>query len=64
MTRPGAALTAREVAEWCRERLAPIKVPRYVAFVDSLPHTPTHRVTKFKLRTDPAFKDRAVDLAR
>jgi len=64
VTRPGAILTAREVAEWCRERLAPIKVPRYVAFVDSLPHTPTHRVAKFKLRTDPAFKDRAVDLAR
>jgi len=62
--RPGAALGAGEVAEWCRARLAPIKVPRYVAFVDALPHTPTHRVAKFKLRADETLKARAVDLAR
>ena len=42
--RPGAALQAQEIADWCAARLAAIKVPRYVAFVDALPHTPTHRV--------------------
>ncbi|MCZ7565613.1 MAG: AMP-binding protein [Burkholderiales bacterium] len=62
--RPDAALEAREVAEWCRARLAPIKVPRYVVFVETLPHTPTHRVAKFKLRADASLKARAVDLAR
>ena len=39
-----------------------IKVPRYVVFVDSLPHTPTHRVAKFKLREDATLLARAVDL--
>jgi crotonobetaine/carnitine-CoA ligase len=64
VARPGAALTAREIVDWCRERLAPIKVPRYVVFVDALPHTPTHRVAKFKLRVDRTLKERATDLAR
>jgi crotonobetaine/carnitine-CoA ligase len=37
-------------------------VPRYVLFVDALPHTPTHRVAKFELRKDPTLKHRAVDV--
>jgi carnitine-CoA ligase len=58
----GATVTPRDVAEWCAARLAAIKVPRYVAFVDALPHTPTHRVAKYRLRTDPTLRDNAVDL--
>ncbi len=61
--RPGTAPSEEQIAQWCRARLAPSKVPRYVAFVDSLPHTPTHRVAKFKLREDDALRARAVDLA-
>jgi len=60
--KPGASVAASDIAAWCRDRLAPIKVPRYVVFADSLPHTPTHRVAKFKLREDATLKDRAVDL--
>ena len=60
--KPGASVEAQEIAEWCRARLAPMKVPRYVAFVDELPHTPTHKVLKAKLRADPALRKRAVDL--
>ncbi len=62
--REGMALSAQEVAQWCRERLAAIKVPRYVAFVDSLPHTPTHRVAKFKMREDAALLAAATDLSK
>ncbi|MGB8434447.1 MAG: long-chain fatty acid--CoA ligase, partial [Burkholderiales bacterium] len=60
--RPGATLTARAIADWCGERLAASKVPRYVAFVDTLPHTPTHRVAKFKLRADATLRHNAIDL--
>ena len=60
--KPGQALTAQAVAQWCRERLAPQKVPRYVAFVDELPHTPTHKVAKLALRGDAALRQRAVDM--
>ncbi len=61
--REGMQVSAREIADWCRERLAAIKVPRYVTFVDALPHTPTHRVEKFKMRQDKSLLARAVDLA-
>jgi crotonobetaine/carnitine-CoA ligase len=37
-------------------------VPRYVAIVDELPHTPTHRIAKFKMRDDASLRARAVDL--
>jgi len=62
--KPGQALIAQEIAQWCRERLAPQKVPRYVVFVDGLPHTPTHKVAKMALRGDAALRRRAVDLEK
>ena len=64
VARPGATVRADEIAALCRDRLAPIKVPRYVTFVDSLPKTPTHRVEKYKLRSDRTLRERAVDLGR
>jgi crotonobetaine/carnitine-CoA ligase len=62
VTKPGATVTAGEIAQWCRERLAPMKVPRYVLFMDELPHTPTHKVAKAVLKADTSLKARATDL--
>ncbi|MCW5605217.1 MAG: AMP-binding protein [Burkholderiales bacterium] len=62
LLKPGQNATAQEIAQWCRERLAPQKVPRFVVFVDDLPHTPTHKVAKAVLRKDATLRDRAVDL--
>lgn len=45
-----------------RRRLAPIKVPRCVLFVDALPQPPTQRVAKYWLREDASLRTRAVDL--
>ena len=61
--KPGEQLDAAALADWCRERLAPHKVPRYVAFVEALPHTPTHKVAKAQMRQDASLRTRAVDLA-
>lgn len=61
--KPGFNLSAEEIAQWCRERLAAMKVPRFVAIVDGLPHTPTHKVAKAALRSDARLRARAVDLA-
>lgn len=58
----GATLNAHDVAKWCTLHLAPIKMPRYVVFVATLPHTPTHRVAKFRLKNDSSLMARAVDL--
>ncbi|MCW5661138.1 MAG: AMP-binding protein [Burkholderiaceae bacterium] len=61
--RPGATVTPHEVADWCRKHLAAIKVPRYVAIVESLPLTPTHRVAKYQMRADAGLRARATDLS-
>jgi carnitine-CoA ligase len=60
--RPQAEVGAADIAQWCRERLAPQKVPRFVCFVEQLPHTPTHKVAKEELRRDRSLVARAVDL--
>jgi crotonobetaine/carnitine-CoA ligase len=61
VARPGTKPTAESIVAWCKERLAAHKQPRYVVFVDELPHTPTHRVAKFKLRSDKTLVERATD---
>jgi crotonobetaine/carnitine-CoA ligase len=60
--KPGETASAEEIARWCRHQLAPQKVPRYVAFVDELPHTPTHKIAKTVLKNDRTLKERAIDL--
>jgi crotonobetaine/carnitine-CoA ligase len=58
---PGAALTAADVHAHLRARLAPAKLPRYVAVVASVPYGPTQRVLRFKLAQDEALRRAAVD---
>jgi crotonobetaine/carnitine-CoA ligase len=60
--KPGVTVTADDIAGWCAERLAAMKVPRFVVFVDQLPHTPTHKVAKEKLKADKTLRARATDL--
>ncbi|HEX4326766.1 MAG TPA: AMP-binding protein [Burkholderiales bacterium] len=64
VARPGTAPTARDIADWCAKHLAPMKVPRYVLFMDKLPYTPTNKIQKSVLRNDPTLKARATDLSR
>ena len=52
VSRPGRALDAGEVLAFCRERLASYKVPRQVAFRDSLPRNPAGKVLKRLLREE------------
>jgi len=59
--KPGVEVTVADIVEWCRERLSPIKVPRYVAFTEGLPHTPSHRVAKHRLKAQPDLLAHATD---
>ncbi len=43
-------LSAEEILGWCREKLAPYKVPREVEFRDSLPKTIVGKVLRRELR--------------
>jgi carnitine-CoA ligase len=64
VAKPSVTLEVADIMEWCRARLAPMKVPRYVLFTDSLPHTPSHRVAKHRLKAEPDLLARAVDTQR
>ncbi|MEA2468418.1 MAG: fatty-acyl-CoA synthase, partial [Thermoleophilaceae bacterium] len=46
----GASAGEDGIREFCRDRIAHFKVPRYVRFVDEFPMTVTGKVQKFKMR--------------
>ena len=48
--RPGRELTADELLDHCRGRMARYMVPLFVRFLDVLPKTPTEKVEKTTLR--------------
>jgi long-chain acyl-CoA synthetase len=52
--RPGTALDAAEAKAWCRERLAPYKVPAQFEFVNDLPKSQVGKVLRRMLRQEPA----------
>ncbi|OBA70922.1 AMP-binding protein [Gordonia sp. 852002-10350_SCH5691597] len=43
---PGSTLTAQELIDFCRDRLAHYKTPRVIDFVDELPRLPTGKLNK------------------
>ncbi|PRX45549.1 long-chain acyl-CoA synthetase [Prauserella shujinwangii] len=47
---PGAALSEQQVVDRCAERLAGYKVPTRVEFADELPHSPTGKLRRERLR--------------
>jgi len=50
VVKPGMTLTADEVKDYFRQRLARHKVPSYVEFMDAFPMTASGKIQKFKLR--------------
>ena len=52
--RPGESATEDEIRDFCRERIAHYKVPRYVRFVDGFPMTVTGKIQKYLLRRQMA----------
>jgi fatty-acyl-CoA synthase len=50
--REGEAASAEELREYCREKIAHYKIPRYFKFVDTFPTTVTGKVQKFIMRQE------------
>jgi fatty-acyl-CoA synthase len=46
----GVEMTEDEVKEFCKDKIANYKIPRYVKFVDGYPMTASGKIQKFKLR--------------
>lgn len=49
-----ADCTPQMIIEHCQQRLAAFKVPRFVAYTDSFPYTPSDKIAKHKLVADVA----------
>ncbi len=47
--KPGETLTADEIKEWCRERLAKFKVPTHIEFRTELPKTTVGKILRREL---------------
>ncbi len=62
VARPGTQPAPEAIVAWCREHLATMKVPRYVVFIDRMPHSASQRVAKFRLKEEgTALLARAFD---
>jgi long-chain acyl-CoA synthetase len=48
-----AQLFEKDVIDFCRDRMAVYKTPRYVGFIDALPRNPAGKVLKRELRLRP-----------
>jgi fatty-acyl-CoA synthase len=48
--KPGSNLNEEGVKQFCKDKIAYFKIPRYVIFVDQFPTTVTGKIQKFKLR--------------
>jgi carnitine-CoA ligase len=55
--RPGAELDPEQVHEFCAAQLPAYAVPSYIRVMAMLPHTPTERVQKFRLREEGVTAD-------
>ncbi|MBW2060982.1 MAG: long-chain fatty acid--CoA ligase [Deltaproteobacteria bacterium] len=50
VVKEGEKLTEEELIEWCQGRIGRFKIPKKVAFTDSIPRTPTGKILKRVLR--------------
>jgi carnitine-CoA ligase len=55
--RPGTELDPAQVHEFCAGQLPAYAVPSYIRVMAGLPHTPTERVQKFRLREEGVTAD-------
>lgn len=61
VARPGTTPTPQSLHQHACARLAPHKRPRYIVLVDSLPHTGSMKIAKFRLKPADELLARATD---
>jgi long-chain acyl-CoA synthetase len=49
VVKPGQSLTEEDVRAWCKERLAPFKVPTSVEFIKEVPKTTVGKILRREL---------------
>ncbi len=61
--RPGTAITPEAVHAYALLHLSSIKRPRYIVMVDSLPHTGSMKIAKFRLKPADNLRRQATDFS-
>ena len=61
--RPGTQITPETVHAYAQEKLSPIKRPRYIVMVESLPHTGSMKIAKFRLKPAHNLRQQATDFS-
>jgi fatty-acyl-CoA synthase len=62
--REGTSVTAEEIRDFCRGKIAHFKVPHYIKFVDSFPMTITGKVQKYVMREQMSDELRQLQSAK
>ncbi|MBW1971866.1 MAG: AMP-binding protein [Deltaproteobacteria bacterium] len=57
-----ARLTPEDVIDWCWDKLATFKIPRYIQFRKQLPKTATERIAKYILKKEKDLLKNAFDM--
>ncbi|MGB4267609.1 MAG: long-chain fatty acid--CoA ligase, partial [Spirochaetota bacterium] len=50
VVKPGENLTKEEIIAYCKEKLAPYKVPREIEFIDALPKSAIGKILRKEVR--------------
>ncbi|MGB9847478.1 MAG: class I adenylate-forming enzyme family protein, partial [Desulfotomaculales bacterium] len=50
LLREGEKMEPQELQEYCRDKLARYKIPRYIHFVDEIPKTSSGKLLKYELK--------------
>jgi acyl-CoA synthetase (AMP-forming)/AMP-acid ligase II len=50
VTTPKGSITAEELVEFCRDKIAGYKIPRKIELIDELPRNPSGKILKKILR--------------
>lgn len=61
--RPGTTISPEVVHAYAQLHLSPIKRPRYIVMVDSLPHTGSMKIAKFRLKPADNLRRQATDFS-
>ena len=48
--RAGEEMNEEEIRDYCKDKLAHYKIPKYIWFVDEFPMTVTGKLQKFRMR--------------
>ncbi|MFC1915382.1 AMP-binding protein [Chloroflexota bacterium] len=63
VVKPNQSMSAEEVIDWCKDRLANFKIPRFIQFRKDLPKTPTQGILKIVLKEEASTMEQVHNMA-